>query len=133
MITKKSAVSKIICILMVCTLIFSLAIPALAGTSKTINTSKANTQTVKIVTGKGWMYSLGLKKTTVKVTNTGKYPVVLYKNIGNIGYSWQGSLYPGQTKTYTAKGSAATYYVKLQREAGKNTTVLVTVSAGSVS
>ncbi len=128
---KRSIIMKVISIVMALVMCFTFVVPVIAATSKTISIS-SGTKNVKITTGKGWLYSLGLKKTTVTVTNTGKYSVTLYKNIGNVGYSWEGDLAPGQTKTYTAKGSAKNYYVKLQG-LGKPTTVKVSVNAGSVS
>ena len=129
--TKRSVVSKVICILMICTLLVSLAVPALAATSKTVNTANGSMQTVTIVTGSGLWYTLGTKKTTVTVTNTGNKPVTIYKNIGNVGFAWEGTLYPGQTKTYVAKGSGKKYAVKIQKSGG-NTTVRVSTNAGYV-
>lgn len=122
---------KVMSVFMALVMCFTFVVPVIAATSKTISI-RSGTQVVKITTGKGWLYSLGLKKTTVTVTNTGNHEVCLYKNIGNVGYSWQGNLAPGQTKKYTAKGSGKNYSVKLQG-LGKNTTVKVSVSAGSVS
>lgn len=129
---KRSVFIKIVSVIMALVMSLSFVLPVFAATSKTVNVNTSRCQTVNITTGKGWMYSLGLKTTTVTVTNTGKGTATLYKNIGNVGYSWEGSLAPGQTKTYKAKGSGKKYSVMLQKDSGRNTTVKVSVSAGSV-
>lgn len=124
---KRSIFFKVLSVFLVALMCFSMAAPALAATSKTIK-SNSGTTVVRITTGSGWQYSCGFKKTTVTVRNTGNRTVTLYKNIGQVGYSWEGSLAPGQTRTYTAKGSGKTYYLKVQGTG----TVRVSVSAGSV-
>lgn len=127
---KRSIFIRVISLLMVCVIGLSFILPVCAA-SKNIQVSSGAMKTVTIVTGQGWMYSWGLKKTTVTVTNTGSKPVTLYKNIGNVGFSWEGTIAPGHSKTYTAKGSAKKYYVKLQGSHGY-TTVRVKTTAGSV-
>ena len=107
-----------------------LMIPAEAtngSKSATVNSSKI--QCVTIYTDKSF---LGLKTTTVTVTNTSKYrSVSLYKNIGCVGYAYAGDLNPGCSKSFSAKANGAVYGFKLQRSWGSgNATVTFRITNG---
>lgn len=130
--TNRSIFKRITCVLMVCLLCFTLMIPAFAASKTVTVNSSSKPKVVQIVTGKGFSYSLGWKKTTVTVKDTGKYPVAVYKNIGSVGYSYAGTLYAGQSKSFSASGSNKKYSIKLQKAGRGNTTVSVKTSAGSV-
>lgn len=130
--TKRGIFKRVFCVLMVCLFCFSLMIPAFAASKTVTVTSSSQPHVVQIVTGKGLSYSMGWKKTTVTVKNTGSYPVAVYKNIGSVGYSYAGTLNAGQSKTFSASGSGKKYSIKLQKAGRSKTTVLVTTSAGSV-
>ena len=108
-----------------------LCVTAFAASCRKSVTTGRSTQTFTITTGSGWQYSLGWKKTTVTVKNTGSTPVYVYNGIGSIGYAYNGQLNPGQSKTYTASGSGKRYYYMIQRSRGTGS-VTITTSAGSV-
>lgn len=128
---KRNIFIKVVSVLMLLVMAFSLTMPVIAATSKTVSVTSSSGQKIYIKTGTGWTYSLGLKKTTVTVKNSGSYAFALYKNIGS-NYMYVGELQPGQTKSYTAKGSGKEYYVMAQKLRGKNSKITVTTSAGSV-
>lgn len=128
---KRSILIRIISVVMALVMSLSFVLPVFAASSKTVSVTSSYCPKVWITTGKGWMYSWGLKKTTVTVKNTGSGRVAVYKNIGS-AYMYDGELGPGQTKTYTAKGSAKKYYVMLQKVGRTGTTVKVSANAGSV-
>ena len=131
---RKNILMKIMSVLMALVMCFTFVVPVIAATSKTVNVSGLQSSKkvrVNIITGKGLLYSLGAKSTTVTVKNTGNYSVNLYKNLGT-GYVKDGVLGPKQTKTYKATGSAKSYFVEVQSYKGKSSTVTVSVNAGSV-
>ena len=96
-----------------------LVIPA-----KATNTSKSVTipnygNSVKYATIYTDKSFLGMKKTTVTVTNTSRSRIVaLYQNIGRIGYAYSGNLGPGQSKSFSAKANGAIYSFMVQRASG---------------
>ena len=129
---KKNMFVKILSVIMALVMCLSFTLPVFAATSKTVKVnSSTNCTKVWITTGTGLAYSLGTKKTTVTVKNTGSGRVAVYKNIGS-NYMYDGELAPGQTKTYTAKGSGKKYYVMFQKTTRTSSTVRVSTSAGSV-
>lgn len=86
----------------------------------------------QITSGKGLFYSLGWKKTTVTVKNTGRYSVAMYERNKAGLLFYKGQVGPGRTVTMTMRGSSSTSRLLFQRVGGR-TTVSVSVNAGSVS
>ena len=75
---------------------------------------------------------LGLKTTTVTVTNTSRFrTIALYKNMGCVGYAYVGNLGPGQSKSFSAKANGAKYSFMVQRSGGSgNATVQFNIKNG---
>lgn len=127
--------SRILSILLAVVMVLSVTVlPAAAATSvkKTV-TSTAKIANVTVKTGKGILYSLGLKKTTVTFKNESRYYSVDVFQKTTAGPKLMGTLTPGQTKTLSLSGSAKTYSLFIQRKNTGTTTVSVSVNAGSVS
>ena len=108
-------------------------LPASAAYSKQKKvTSTSKLTEFQITSGKGLFYSWGWKKTSVTVTNTGKYPVKMYeKSKAGLLY-YQGDVLPGRSISMTIKGSGVTTKLLFQRGRA-NSTVSVSVNAGSVN
>ncbi len=119
----------------------TMVLPVLAATSTTVNVATSNfknSPSVKVTGGSGFWYSLGLKKTTITITNTGNYSVYVYQTAysGMVAGSpiWKGTLNPGKSMTITLKGSGTVTKLTFQGNGSKQkTTVKVSVNAGSVS
>lgn len=128
--------SRILSILLAVVMVLSVTVlPAAAATSvnKTV-TSSTKMANVTVKTGKGILYSLGLKKTTVTFKNTSRYYSVSVFLRTAAGPREKLTLYPGQTKTLSLSGSAKTYSLFIQqRNSRGNIKVSVSVNAGSVS
>ena len=125
---------RFLSVLMALILTLSVTIlPASAAYSKQKKvTSTSKLTEFQITSGKGLFYSWGWKKTSVTVTNTGKYPVKMYeKSKAGLLY-YQGDVLPGRSISMTIKGSGVTTKLLFQRGRA-NSTVSVSVSAGSVN
>ncbi|MBQ6207844.1 MAG: hypothetical protein IJK52_12285 [Oscillospiraceae bacterium] len=117
--------------------VLSLLVSMLAIPAKATNGSKSvalpsigkSTDYVYIYSDKSF---LGLKKTTVTVTNTSKTrSVFLYKNLGSIGYEQAGELPPGRSKSFPAKANGTTYSFQVQRGSGSgNASVTFAIKNG---
>lgn len=130
--------SRILSILLAVVMVLSVTVlPAAAATAKTKSVTSTSGQlskmtNFKVTSGKGILYSLGIKKTTVTVKNLGRYSVYVYeKNAAGLLF-YKGTLGAGQTWNLSMSGSAKTSTLYFQRGRG-NTTVSVSVNAGSVS
>lgn len=125
-------VKRLICMMLamlILTMGMAMTASAATSASKAVNSSKM--VTFNVTSGSGLSYTLGLKKTTVTATNTGKGTCAVYE-LNNAGLRYyRGELGAGQSKTFTISGSGKTSSLQFQRVYG-NTTVCVTVSAGSV-
>lgn len=130
---RRSKLLRILSLVMVLVIALSTTVlPVLAATSvnKTVSNSSGATCTVK--TGKGWLYSLHLKSTTVTIRNTGKSTVTVTKVYPDGRYESLADIPGGQSRSVKLYGSDATYKFLFHK---KTTTAYVTIStnAGSVS
>ena len=127
--TKRSV--RILALVLIVAMMFALAADVMAASSKTVSVSRQNRYGyATVTTGSGFFYSLGWKKTTVTIKNTGRYSVSVYND--TIGPIYKGDIYPGQTKTFTFSGSGQRQRLMFQYVYG-NTTLSVSTNAGSVS
>ena len=115
--------------------VLSLLVSMLAIPAKATNGSKSATVAPSQSTKYVYIYSdksfLGLKKTTVTVTNTSSDCTVgLYKNMGNAGYAYAGDLWPGRSMSFSAKANGTTYSFKLQRAGSGSATVQFSITNG---
>ena len=98
--------------------VLSLLVSMLAIPAKATNGSKSvtvglghNTEYVTVYTDKSF---LGLKKTTITITNNSKSRTIsLHK-----GYADEGELGPGKSKTISVKANGATYSFVVQSSWG---------------
>lgn len=125
---------RFLSILMAMIMALSVTIlPVAAAYSKQKDVISASKLTeFQITSGKGLFYSLGWKKTTVTVKNTGRYSVAMYEQNKAGLLFYKGQVGPGRTVTMTMRGSGTTSRLSFQRVGGR-TTVSVSVNAGSVS
>lgn len=104
--------------------VLSLLVSMLVIPAKATNTTKSVTipsygNSIKYATIYTDKSFLGLKKTTVTVTNTSRSrTIALYQNIGRIGYAYAGDLGPGRSKSFSAKANGAVYSFMVQRSWG---------------
>lgn len=136
---KHSPFWKVISLLMALVMIFSIAaVPAAAATSvnKTVVRASSESQMtkIKVTTGKGLLYKLGIKKTTLTIKNTNPYySVAIYQKTG-AGLVYKFSVNGNQTQRLTLKGSAKSFTFVCQLEnTTRNVTLSASVNAGSVS
>lgn len=126
MLRKSTCIILVLSLLLTIVSVFALSVEA-ASTSKKIP-SGGSVVYFSGRTGSGWQYSTGVKKTTVTIKNTGGKNVTVYANGTRF-------LNPGQSYSFTIKGSNKSFSYRVQKTAGQSrgdTYVSVTTSAGSV-
>ena len=114
--TMKRSVSLLFVISILASMLVMPAKATNGSKSATLPSCGKSTQYVTIYTDKSF---LGLKKTTVTVTNTSRNrTVALYKNMGYIGYAYAGDLWPGRSMSFSAKANGTRYSFMVQRAGG---------------
>lgn len=129
--TLRRLMSVALVVVMVATLFIGSALAATSCTKSVTSSNPNNMTSFSVTTGKGISYSLGLKKTTISIKNTGSGDFTIYQQT-SAGLIYVGNCGPGQTQSYTVKGSNKKVVFKCQKGLG-NPKAQVTVSAGSVS
>lgn len=135
---KRSPFWKVVSLLMALVMVFSIAaVPAAAAKSvnKTVVRAYSWNQLtkIKVTTGKGLFYSLGIKKTTLTLKNTGHTTVALYEETA-VGPIWKGNLGGGQTRQFTLKGSAKNVVITCQLvNSSHKVPISASVNAGSIA
>ena len=114
--TMKRSVSLLFVISLLASMLVMPAKATNGSKSATLPSYGKSTEYVTIYTDKSF---LGLKKTTVTVTNTSRNrTVALYKNMGCVGYAYAGDLWPGRSMSFSAKANGTRYSFMVQRAGG---------------
>lgn len=128
--TLKRLLSVFLIVALVVTLFVGTTSAASSCSKDVASASKMTSFTV--YTGKGLTYSLGWKKTTLTVRNTGNASFSLFEEVCGCPV-YKGDVYPGCSKSFTITGSNKRVVFSCQKSSSGKGVAVCSVSAGSIS